>query len=753
MKTVQVEKDHSILYLTTFPPRKCGIATFTHDVSSAMDEMLSPTIKSKIIALNPNEVLTYPYPKKVIMQLTQDNENEYVQIARKINRMDEVRLVSIQHEFGIFGGEFGDYLVPFVQTLRKPSVINFHTVLPNPDEERYKVVRLLAENVSAITVMTGLSKKILIQDYSVPERKIRMIPHGIHSQPFMSSRQAKMALGFSDRVVLSTFGLLNRSKGLEYIIDSLPEVKKRFPNFVYIYFGATHPFVLNEEGESYRNEIIDKIYHLGLFDHVRLYNKFFPLGELLRFLRATDIYISPGLEPNQAVSGTLSYALGAGRPVISTAFSNAREAITDDVGILVDFRNPQAYTEAILRLLEDEELRVQMGKNAYYKTRSMIWPNVAIQYAKLFSQHARKLTRISVRKSLPALKIDHLVHLTDNFGIIQSAKLTRPDVKSGYTLDDNARALAFAATYYGKLGRATKTPYAAKQRRDLLRLVNVYLNFIIFVSQTTGQLPNYVQSNRTLDNLRNNKINLDDANARALHALAITATTGALPGTVRKKAKEILESRVDDTITFDSPRATAVWIKALCVLFSKNMEIRNIDLIESIQNQCDQLVSLYNEASSSDWLWFEEYLTYSNAVMPEALFLGYRATGVPEHFQVGRTTLDFLIKESFADSLYTPIGYGGRSQKDSMRDYYAQQPEEVKAMVYALKACYSETKDRFYLDLMHYAFYWFVGDNTLNQVVYDRASGGCYDGVGKTTINLNQGAESTICYLMARLAF
>ncbi|MFO8101011.1 MAG: glycosyltransferase, partial [Dehalococcoidia bacterium] len=258
----------SILYLTTFPPRKCGIATFTQDVVNSMDEMLSPMITSRVAAMNIHDITGYRYPRKVAYQLNQDRPDDYVKLARRINRTGDIKLVNIQHEFGIFGGEWGEYLVPFCHTLTKPSVINFHTVMPEPVLKQKQVVRSLADNVRGITVMTDMSKRILVREYGIPSSRITIIPHGIHSRPFTSSRQAKTTLGFSDRVVLSTFGLLNRGKGLEYVIEALPEVVKRFPDFVYIYFGATHPTVLAEEGETYRNEIIERIFRLGLFDHV-----------------------------------------------------------------------------------------------------------------------------------------------------------------------------------------------------------------------------------------------------------------------------------------------------------------------------------------------------------------------------------------------------------------------------------------------------------------------------------------------------
>ncbi|MFC1987062.1 glycosyltransferase [Chloroflexota bacterium] len=749
----EVTGELSVVYISTFPPRECGIATFTQDLTRAMDGMLAPMVKSKIVAMNTKGVVSYRYPRKVILQINQDNQEEYIQAAQAINQMDGVQMVSIQHEFGIFGGEWGSYLIPLVKALRKPVVITCHTVLPDPDAGLLNTVRSLAESASAIIVMTNLSKRILTQEYGVAARKIKVIPHGIHSRPYTSSRHAKMTLGYSDRVVLSTFGLLSRGKGLEYVIDALPEVARKFPNFVYIIFGVTHPVVLSNEGESYRNFLIEKVHKLGLFDHVKLYNQYFPLSELLHFLEATDIYISPSLDPNQAVSGTLSYALGTECAVISTAFAQAREVVTNEVGILVDFRNPQEYTDAILQLLEDENLRLQLGENAYFRTRYMIWPNVAVQYARVFSEKAKKLARISEQKSLPRIKLDHLVRLTDNFGIVQFAKLTRRDISSGYTVDDNARALAVVALYYGKFGASAKHRLTEAQKRKLLRLIATYLDFIAFVSQPDGSFHNYVKADKTLNDPDNERENLENANARALYALALASTIGLLPRTVRQKASSLLQSSIAKGAFFESPRAIAIYIRALFVLLDKKIEIKGIDLKAILRKQCDKLVHLYDETSSPDWQWFEGHLTYSNAVMSEALLLGYRITGDEKYRQIGKTTLDFLVEKSFIDDVYMPVGQNGWYYMNGKRSNFDQQPEEVSSMVHAVAACYLVTGDEHYYKLMHRVFYWFLGDNSLKQVVYDRTTGGCYDGVGRKVINLNQGAESTVSYLMARLAF
>jgi len=742
-----------IVYISTFPPRKCGIATFTEDLTHAMDDVLAPPIKSKIVAMNRDEVVRHHYPRRVIYQINQEHDHEYIEVAERLNRKDEVQLINIQHEFGIFGGEWGEKLIPFLKALRKPTILTFHTVLPTPSEKLLSVVRGLAEPVAGVTVMTQRSKAILQTEYGIAPEKITVIPHGIHSAPYTTSKQAKRTLGFGNKTVLSTFGLLGRGKGLEYVIEALPEVAKRFPDFVYVIFGATHPSILKEEGETYRNSLIQRVYDLGLSDHVKFYNKYFPLDELLRNLRATDIYISPSLDPNQATSGTLSYALGMGRPVISTAFAQAKEDVTEEMGILVDFRNPQAYTDAICRLLEDEEWQQSLGKNAYFRTRNRTWLNVAIQYSRLFASHAPNTAGIIEQRSFPKIKLDHLMRLTDDFGIVQFAKLTEPDFGSGYTLDDNARALMVITRYHEQLDESKRSGSATQGKRKLQSLIHIYLDFISCVSRADGCFDNYVKPDRTPNQKLNKMPGLEDSNGRALYALALVATSNSLPRTIRDKASHILREKLIKGCAFASPRAVAVYVKALCVLLEGKAGIEGVDLERILRENCDKLVSLYRRNGSPEWQWFEGYLTYSNGVLPEALLMGYRVTGKDEYSTIGKATLDFLVSESFREGVCMPVGQEGWYPKGGKRNHFDQQPEEVCALVYALGTGYQVTKDENYLRLMHRAFYWFLGDNSLNQVVYDRTTGGCYDGVEKKTINLNQGAESTISYLLARLAF
>ncbi len=726
-----------IAFLSTYPPRQCGIATFTADLTNAIDQMFSPSLETKIVAMNVDKVNPLPYSDKVIIQISQPEEKDYVEAAEKINNLDRVKLVNIQHEFGIYGGEYGSKLLSFLEKVKKPVVITLHTVLPNPNEKMHSVVQSIAKYSKGIIVMTDLSKQILGREYGLNPSQIHVIPHGIHNVPYTTPEQAKSTLGFSGNFVLSTFGLLNSGKGVEYVIEALPPIVKVFPNIRFLVIGATHPVVLKNEGERYRNLLISKVYNLDLKDNVLFFNNYLHPNHLLKFLEATDIYLSPSLDPNQTVSGTLSYALGSGRPVISTAFAQAKEDITDKVGMLVDFKKPQAFTDAIIKLLNDDKLRLQMSKNAYFRTRYRTWQNVALSYLKYFSQFVPEL--ILEQRKLPSIKLAHLTKLTDSFGIIQFAKLTEPDISSGYTLDDNARALVVATLHYKKF----RTPFS-------LKLASIYLNFICRVVKPDGYFNNYVNPNHAVDEQINHQENLEDASARALYALTQVSTSKQTPKRLRKQAHSIFEQSFRKNITFSSPRAIAFYIKALSCLLSEWKEPRTL---AALRHHCEQLVTLYNKSHSPDWEWFESYLTYSNAILPEALLLGYKITGERNYLEVFEKTFNFLAKHTFKDGIYIPIGQSGWFPKGGERQYFDQQPEDAAATVEALNTMFQITKGEHYKELAHKAFNWFLGDNVLGQVVYDWSTGGCYDGIGEKSINLNQGAESTISYLLARFSF
>lgn len=743
----------SIAYVTTFPPRACGIATFTEDLTNAIDNLFAPAIKTKIVAMNAHETDAYRYPEKVIYQICESDKQNYIDVAEKINADAEIQLVNVQHEFGIFGGKYGAHLFYFLKALKKPVVISCHTVLPRPNPALRDTVKKLANFSDRLIPMTMLAKSILMEDYDIPEEKLTVIPHGIHQHAYLSSSEAKKKYQFPNQIILSTFGLLSRGKGIEYVIGALPQVIKQFPSVTYYICGMTHPNILKKEGEAYRNSLVKLAKKLGVEKHVKFYNEYLSLADVLKFLEVTDIYISTSLNPNQAVSGTLSYALGTGRPIVSTAFSQAKELITEDVGKLVPFEDSNAYATAIIELLHNKQNLIDLGLNAYHQTRFMIWPNVALHYMHTFSELSKQISEMKQYKHLPPIKIDHFQRLTDDFGMFQFAKFTEPEIASGYTLDDNARALIAIVLFYARAKQHFQDSQKFLLKRPMLKLMETYLNVFDFVAKPDGTFENYVTPDRKLDHHMNERDSLEDSNGRALHALAIAATNRQGPKFVRERSTKLLRKSLQNNIPFTSPRAISFFIKALCYLIDADLLGDEFDLRAKLQEHTDHLVALFDTHAKEGWHWFEPYLTYANAIMPEALIFSYHITKNNHHLSIAMKTTNFLIDVHFDKGIYIPIGQDGWYHKDGKRYEYDQQPEDTASMVQLLAELYHATKETTYRDLMRNAFGWFLGNNSIKQIVYDQTSGGCCDGISPNGVNLNQGAESTVSYLIARLQF
>ncbi len=718
-----------VLYVGTYPPRECGIATFTRDLAMTVNKKV-PLVKSKILAINDNTNI-YDYPEEVILQINDSNVREYIDAARKINESDLIKLVNIQHEFGIFGGEYGGYIIPFLKTLKKPVVTTLHTVLPNPDEKRKRIVRLIAENSSCLVVMANEAVRILKKDYKL-KTDIVVIPHGVPEVPFISSTEGKAKTRYKDRLIISSFGMMNPSKGYEYVIDALPRVIKEFPNILYLIIGETHPLIRKKEGERYRVFLENKVRELGLKNNVKFYNKYARLSGIIKYLRASDIYISSSLNPAQIVSGTLSYAMGCGRAVISTPFLYAKEVITPDKGILVEFNNPEAFAEAIINLLSDSELRERMGRNSYASTRQMTWPNVVLSYGEVFGRYL-KIEGVYTRV-FPRLKFSHLTSLTDDFGILQFARHTKADKQSGYSVDDSARAMIVCCMYY-----------ALRGLESTRRLIRIYLNFIKYVQRDDGRFYNFVNHKREIDHDHWS----EDSHGRALWALGYLISLETIPSNLKDDAERLFIRALEPLKGIRSPRAVAF---SVIGLHYYNKARPSSDILNQIRELADYLVLLYEQHSSDDWQWFEEHLTYSNSKLPEALFYAYLTTGNKKYRRIAESTLDFLISLTFLDGRFVPIGQDGWYFKDGHRAHFDQQPVDTASMVLTLILAGNITKKEEYYKKGLKAFNWFLGDNSLNQVIYDESTGGCHDGLGEFSINLNEGAESTISYLMARLS-
>ncbi|MHA1291701.1 MAG: glycosyltransferase [Promethearchaeota archaeon] len=717
-----------ILYLGTFPPRECGIATFTENLTSAMDEKFFPYIKSKIIALNDKNNDTYDYPDNVIFEINDSDISSYIEVAQKINEIDKIKLINIQHEFGIFGGEYGKYLISFIKHIKKPVVITFHSIIPNANKKLKKIVRILANKAKCIIVMAKIGINILRDDYGI-EDKIIFIPHGTPNVPFISNSNIKKMLGYDNKIILSSFGMMNSGKGYEYILEALPEIIKQFPNVVYLIIGATHPVVKYHEGEKYRKYLEEKVIELGLQNNVIFNNKYLTVEEVIRLLIATDIYISSSLNPNQIVSGTLAYAMACGKVVISTPFLHALDVITPEKGILVKFRDSKSYADAILKVLSNPELKKKLERNVYECTRNTIWPNVALTHFKLFSNIITEIK--STKMAFPKITLKYLKKLTDNFGMIQFAKYSTPDKLSGYTLDDNARALLAFTMHYNLFKDSNNLEYIQR-----------YLEFINYTLKNDNKMYNVVDCDR---NIKQDGWS-EDAHGRAMWALGYLISSKKIPENLKKKGRVIFEKGLNVVNSFKSPRAIAFIIIGL-YFYSKEYEVKS----SLIQKFADFLIGLYKNSSNHDWKWFEKYLTYSNSKLSESLMYAFKATNNRKYLKIATISLEFLINNTFTDDKFAPIGQNGWYFKGQPKAEFDQQPVDVASTVQTLIVAYKITKEEKYLKQAIIAFEWFLGRNHLNQVVYDETTGGCCDGIKKFSVNMNQGAESSISYLLARL--
>ncbi len=730
---MEKERDQdAICFMGTFPPRECGIATFTKDLSDAIEKKFFPYLRAKIIAMNNNGVNVYNYPSKVIYQISDTERDQYKKIADKVNKNRDIKIISIQHEFGIFGGEYGQYLLNFLDVVRKPVIITFHSILPDPDKKRKKIVRAISEKVWEIVVMTPKGEEILRKDYGITT-PIRVIPHGIPVVSFESQNGTKKQLGYEGKILLVSFGMVNRGKGYENVIEGLPEVVKKYPNLVYLIVGATHPVVRKNEGEDYRNFLDKKIKELGLTENVKFYNKYVALKEIIQYLKASDIYISSTLTPEQITSGTLAYAMGCGRATISTPFLHAQDMVNHERGVLLEsFQKPEEYSQAILRLLGDKNLRKDAEQNSYEYTRPMTWPNVALSYGDLIRDYIA-IPDIYFER-LPRINTEHIKRMTDDFGILQFAKYSTPHGSSGYTLDDNSRALIVASKLYSKY----RNPM-------FLNLSKIYFNYIKHVQLEDGRFCNVVDKDKTL----NKDSWSEEAYGRAVKSLGFVTSLQSIPKDMRDEAEDILLKALPIASDLNSPRALSSIIAGL---YYYNKENYSRDIVKTIRKFADRIVDMYEENSSYDWRWFEPALTYSNSKICEALFYAYIATQNLRYLNIAEKSLNFLIGKTFENGVFVPIGQNGWYKKGGERSYFDQQPIDVSSMVQTLALAYKLTKNVEYGKNSIKAFHWFLGKNTLNQVVYNEKSGGCYDGLDKENLNLNQGAESTVSYMLARLS-
>lgn len=729
-------KPTEILFITSYPPRECGIATYSQDLIRSLNVKFDKSFKIRICPLE-SKTERHIYTDEIKYVLNTDFPESFSWLSKSINKNVDIGMVMIQHEFGFFNETKVEF-IKFLKEIRRPLILVFHTVLPRPNELLKSEVQQMAGNVATLIVMTKSSANILIEDYDIPATKISIIPHGTHLVQHVNKEILKEKYQFSGRKILSTFGLLSSGKSIETTLLALPEIIKQNPDVLFLIIGRTHPSVVKHEAEKYRNKLEAKVEELGIQHFVKFINYFLPLPVLLEYLQLTDIYLFTSNDPNQAVSGTFSYAISCGCPIISTPIPHAKEVLQGDAGIIIDFEEPGQLGPAVTKLLNDDKLRKEISSNGLHRMASTAWENAAIAHAILFENISD--TKITLNYNLPELNFDHLKKMTTPFGMIQFSELNTPDIQSGYTLDDNARALIAICQHYE----------LTSDKCDLY-FIDLYFKFIKYCQQQEGYFLNYVDKDKKFT-AQNNQTNLADANGRAIWALGYLISFEAiLPKELIQEAEMVFENSMSSLNNMHSTRALAFAIKGLYYRNSVNQTPKYITLIKVL---ADRLVQMYRHEADDEWQWFESYLTYANSILPEALLCAWFATGESVYKEIALSSLKFLLSKTFINDGFKVISnksWMRKNEKVFSEMLGGQQPIDVSYTIMALAKFYHEFKDDEYMQKLKTAFNWFLGNNHLHQVIYNPCTGGCYDGLEESYVNLNQGAESTVSYLMARL--
>jgi len=735
---LQATQDHNlnlaeILVISSYPPRECGIATYSQDLIKALNNKFSNSLSIKVCALESGKS-DFVYPDEVKFKLDTTHISDYMTLADKINNDNRIQIVLFQHEFGFYA-EHEQIFLKMLYELSKPIVIAFHTVLPHPDEHLKAQVKNIASACKFIIVMTKTSADILINEYGVAKQKITVIAHGTHLVPHLSEKFLKEKYGLTGKKVLTTFGLLSSGKSVETTLDALPAIIKQIPEVMFLIIGKTHPEVVKNENEKYRDSLELKVKELGIHDNVRFINKYLDLPELLEYLQLTDIYVFTTNDPNQAVSGTFVYAMSCGCPIISTPIPHAKEVLTEDTGIIFDFRNSEQLAAGVIRLLNDYPLRKNIISNTLQKIVSTSWENSAVAHAMLIQKMAPD--KIKIQYNLPEINLNHLKAMTTDFGMIQFSKINQPDINSGYTLDDNARALVVNCMYL-----------KSNNDKSYIADIEKYLAFIKFCQQPDGVFLNYVDKEKEFTS-QNNDVNLDDSNGRAIWALGyLVSQKSKLPKEMVLEAESTLQRSLKRMNIVKSTRAMAFAIKGI-FYYQKIVKLPdNIALVKIFANR---LVQMFKHESSKNWEWFEGYLTYANSILPEAMLYAWLLTGDSTYKDIAKSSFNFLLSNTFNEKGIDVISNKSWMLKGRERGHFGEQPIDVAYTIMTLEIFYDVFRDDDYLQKLQIAFNWFLGNNRLQQIVYNPCTGGCYDGMEETHVNLNQGAESTVSYLMARL--
>jgi glycosyltransferase involved in cell wall biosynthesis len=733
-----------IAFLGDYVPRRCGIATFTHNLCEAVAGQ-APDAKCIVIAVN-DRLEGYDYPPEVRFEIPQKDVDAYRAAADELNQ-NKAEVLCVQHEFGIYGGPAGNHLLALLKEVRMPVVTTLHTVLQEPEVAQRQVMEELVRRSDRFVVMARKGAEILRDIYGVPVSKVDVIPHGIPDVPFADSADFKDRFGVAGKSVLLTFGLLGPGKGIEHAIRAMPEIISHHPDTVYLVLGATHPHLIAREGEKYRTSLEHLAADLGVADQVVFFNRFVSADDLTQFIGAADIYLTPYLNEAQITSGALAYVFGAGKAVVSTPYWHARELLADDRGILVPFRDSDAIARAVCSLLDDPAHMERIRGRAYEASRATIWPAVARRYLESFdrakSSHRpqpesvlTKWAQATRPGKLPSVRLKHLERMSDGTGMLQHAIYNVPNFHEGYCTDDNARAFI--------LCNLIEDSAIPEQKENLDLLATRYLAFLAAAfHESTGRFRNFMNHERRWLE----QFGSEDSHGRALWSVGYGSGHASNEGH-RRLSSQLFERGLPAVVSFSSPRAWAFTLLGIHEFLTANPAHHEARVIRDLL--VGNLLTRWHDCSDGQWSWFEDSMTYDNARISQALIVCGQAIPNPRALEIGLESLRWLAAQQKSPAgHFRPIGSNGFHVRNGTRADFDQQPVEAQAMVSACLEAFRCTRDDSWWREARRAFEWFLGRNDLGIPLHDPSSGGCRDGLHHDRANENQGAESTLAFQLA----
>ena len=729
-----------IAYIATYPPRECGIGTFTNNLFKSMlagNESTEDKHEGFVVALNDND-LTYKYPEEVKRTIRQDYQEDYLKAVKYIN-LSGADICVLEHEFGIFGGQSGVYILPLLHRLEMPLIVTLHTILKTPSYNEKAILKEICKMATKIVVMSHKAIQFLTSVYKIPKEKIALIEHGVPDIHF-DSEKSKKEFKLENKKVILTFGFIGRSKGIETVIKALPKVVEKHPNVIYIVLGKTHPNVLRHSGEEYRIFLLRLVKNLQMEKHVVFLNEFVSEQDLFKYLYACDIYITPYLNEAQITSGTLSYAVGVGAAVLSTPYWHAVELLAEGRGRLFNFNDPDNLSTTLNELLDHPEELKELKQKASEFGQKITWPKTGEKYMALASTILKDGYQVTEKKEtvldlliLPPFSLAHINRLTDDTGIIQHAKFGIPNLKEGYCLDDNARALLMVLMAYRQM----------KDKRAL-ELSPIYLSYIHYLQNVDGTFRNFLSFSRNfLD-----EVGSEDSFGRTIWAL------GYLLGNAPNDAyyqtgRLVFFNAAPNFEKLTSIRGIANTMIGISYYLKSNPS--DDSMTERLRNMAFTLVNHYEENESADWKWFEALLAYDNGILPLALLHSAEILNDDKITKTAMQSMNFLTSHTLKDKYLSIIGNEKWYKKEGERSIFAQQPIDAMAMVLMYHQAFLLTKDKDYLNKLYTSFLWFLGENDLRMSLYDFETKGCCDGFENYGVNRNQGAESSLSYLISHL--